>query len=193
MSRGPTAGTGSDVVFYGLCSLSVRAGFIGRKSWVNARKLIRNGPVQWEFSRWVNEYGMRRCEKQEADDYFAFQSIQVSRYLSKKDRGRFGSRSERDVVYELIFDAWKILRCSGLLVSKTTAEKLAIFKRARVDFPYVYVEDALEENREPLVGDFRRGRVTKARIGSDDPCSCGSGLPWKLCCGRLSSCVEQEI
>ncbi len=183
---------GRMLYFMGFALHRLGQGSLAVKSWVNARKLIRHGPILWEFDRWVNEYGMRRCQEPEADDYFAFQSIQVSRYLSKKKRGRFGSRAERDVVYELIADAWKTIRCSGLLTTMTTAEKLAIFKRARVDFPYLYVEDALDEGREPLYGNFRRGRVTKARLGPDDPCSCGSGLPWRLCCGRLSSCVEQE-
>lgn len=183
---------GRILYFMGFALHRLGQGSLAVKSWVNARKLIRHGPTQWEFGRWVNEYGMRRCEKPEADDYFAFQSIQVSRYLSKKPLGRFGSRAERDVVYELISDAWKILRGSSLIVSKTIAEKLVIFKRARLDFPYLYVEDALEDPREPLFGDFRRGRFTKARLEADVPCSCGSGLPWRLCCGRLSSSVEQD-
>ena len=58
--------------------------------------------------------------------------------------------------------------------------------------PVLYAEDAFETGDEPLVGDFRRGALGKARVGADDRCPCGSGLPFRRCCGRQASCVEIE-
>ncbi|GAB1484725.1 hypothetical protein MASR2M78_35430 [Treponema sp.] len=162
------------------------------KSWVNARKLVRTGAVAHAFNRWVNEYGMRRQGKSELDDYFAFRSIQVRRYLDSRGSGRYGSRAEKDAVNDLILDAWRILSRSGILCGLSVQRKLELFKRSRVDLPFLYVEDALDQRKEIIVGNFRRARLGNAILSSEDRCSCGSGLPSRACCGRLSSCVEME-
>ncbi len=166
------------------------------KSLVNARRLSRAGVVLKVYQRWVNEYGMRRCSCSEGDDYAAFKSIQVGRYLSKRGNGRFGSRAERDVVYELIRDAWKTIWASKVLLSLRVSEKMAIYRRARIYFPYLYVEDALDSPKEPLRGNFSyttQGRRTGSpRLGDDDPCFCRSGLPLRKCCGRVSSCADMD-
>ncbi len=162
------------------------------KSWVNARRLVREGPIVKAFGRWVNEYGMHRCASSGADDYNAFKSVQVGRYLGRRGSGKFGSPAERDVVYGVITDAWKVLAGSGLLRCLSTTDKMAIFRRAQLDFPYLYPEDTGTEACEPIVGNFRPSPGKSLRISADDPCSCGSGLPRRMCCGRLYSCVELE-
>jgi hypothetical protein len=162
------------------------------KSWAAARKLERGGAIGRAYERWVNEYGMRRMPTPDGDDYCAFKAAQVSRYLSKRGSGRFGSRAERDVVVELISDAWKTLIGSGMLKGLSAGKKLELFRRAKVDLPFLYVEDALDRRRETIRGNFRGGS-SSVRVGPDDRCPCGSGLAFSRCCGRQASCVEVEF
>lgn len=165
---------------------------LAAKSWVNARKLSRRGWEAKSCERWVNAYGMRRCATPVEDDYNAFRAIQVARYLGRRGSGRFGSRAERDVVYELIGDAWRVIHRSGILAAMSVSERLSAYRRARVDLPFLYVEDALERDREPIRGNFRPGAQVSLRVAPDDRCPCGSGLPQRMCCGRLHSCAELE-
>jgi hypothetical protein len=162
------------------------------KSWVSARRLSRRGTIAQAYARWVNEYGMRRMPTPEGDDYCAFKAAQTARYLSKRGSGKFGSRAERDAVTDLIGVSWATLRSSGVLRGLSPARKLELFKRAKVDLPFLYAEDAFDSGDEPLVGNFRRGSLGKARVTADDRCPCGSGLPFRRCCGRQASCVEIE-
>jgi hypothetical protein len=166
---------------------------LAAKSWVNARKLVRSGPFSELYTRWINEYGMRKSGNPQLDDYRAFQSVQVFRYLSKRGTGRFCSEAERDVVYAVIDDAWKLIAKSRVLYSLSCSQKIALFKKAKLDFPYLYAEDLLQDECEPIVGNFKRKSPgSSPRLREDDPCPCGSGLPYRQCCGRLYSCVEHE-
>ncbi|HCM27251.1 MAG: hypothetical protein A2Z99_12610 [Treponema sp. GWB1_62_6] len=169
----------------GQCSLAV-------KSWVSARRLERTGALRRSYDRWVNEYGMRRRPTRDEDDFQAFRSIHVGRYLSKRGRGRFGSRAERDAVFDLIADAWKLVRKTGIPAKLPVSDRLALFRRCRVDLPFLYLEDALAPDEPPLVGDFRRGSARKRLVVDGDRCPCGSGLPYCRCCGRTRSCIEIE-
>lgn len=167
---------------------------LAAKSWVNARKLVRSGPVASLYSRWINGYGMRKSGNPWIDDFKAFQSVQIFKYLSKRGAGRFCSEAERDVVYAVIENAWKLIFKSRVLDSLSCSQKLVLFKKARLDFPYLYVEDAFKKECEPIIGNFRHGSSGyPLRFTADDPCPCGSGLPRRMCCGRLYSCMEQEL
>ncbi|MEW6564020.1 MAG: SEC-C domain-containing protein [Spirochaetota bacterium] len=166
---------------------------LAAKSWVNARKLVRSGPLAELSSRWINSYGMRKSGNPQLDDYRAFQSLQVYRYLSKRGSGKFCSDAERDVVYAVIDDAWKLISKSRILYSLSCSEKIALFKKAKLDFPYLYAEDVLQDDCEPIMGNFRRKNSgASPRLSGDDPCPCGSGLPYRQCCGRIYSCVELQ-
>lgn len=181
------------ILYYlGLALERTGRGDLAVMSWVNARKLVRSGAVERAYGRWVNEYGMRRRPSREADDFAAFKSIQMARYLSKRGSRRFASRAERDAVSDLIEDAWKSFSAQRVLQGLPCARKLELFRRATVDLPFLCVEDAMESGFEPIVGNFRAGRTGPARVLSDDRCPCGSGLPFRACCGRLHSCVELE-
>lgn len=162
------------------------------KSWVNARRLVRRGRMVKLFGRWVNDYGLRRCSSPAADDYQAFKSVQAGRYLGLRGTGKFGSPAERDVVYGVIADAFKVLAKAGILNGRSATDKLALFRRARLDFPHLHQETDYAQDCEPLVGNFRPGAGQTLRIRADDPCACGSGLPRRMCCGRLYSCREIE-
>jgi len=163
------------------------------KSWVSARRLERGGIIARAYLRWVNDYGMRRMPSPEADDFCAFEAAQVARYLSKRGSGRFGSRAERDAVVDLISDSWRTLSKSGVLRGMCASRKMELFRRAKVDLPFLYLEDAIGGGPQPLVGNFRRASLGKARVGAGDRCPCGSGLAFSRCCGRQSSCCELEF
>lgn len=162
------------------------------KSWVSARRLERGGAIGRAYARWVNDYGMRRMASADIDDFCAFQAAQVSRYLSKRGSGRFGSKAERDAVVDLISDSWRVLHGSGVLRGLSASRKMEVFRRARVDLPFLYLEDAMDSPRAPIPGFFRGGPSSSGRVRSDDRCPCGSGLPYRRCCGRQVSCVEIE-
>ncbi|MFA6507151.1 MAG: SEC-C domain-containing protein [Treponemataceae bacterium] len=162
------------------------------KSWASARRLERGGAIGRVFARWVNEYGMRRMQSRDLDDYCAFKAAQVARYLSKRGLGRFGSKAERDAVIDLITDSWRVLQKSGFLRGLTASRKMELFHRARVQLPFLYLEDALETPSRAITGDFRHGSAVSVRVKPDDRCPCGSGLPFRRCCGRQASCLELE-
>jgi hypothetical protein len=181
------------ILYYlGLALERTGRGDLAVMSWVNARKLVRSGAIERAYGRWVNDYGMRRRPTREGDDFAAFKSIQMARYLSKSGSKRFSSRAERDAVNDLIGDAWETLRDRLDLEHLSCTRKLELFRRATVDLPFLCVEDALDSYREPVVGNFRFSKVRSARLSSEDRCTCGSGLPFRACCGRLRSCVELE-
>ncbi len=164
------------------------------KSWVSARRLERGGFIARSYERLVNEYGMRRMPTPDSDDFCAFKAAQVARYLSKRGSGRFGSRAERDAVVDLITDSWRVLHRSGVMRGMSVQRKLELFRCAKVDLPFLFVEDAFDGSSQPIVGNFRRGAVSgPARVSAGDRCPCGSGLPFSKCCGRQASCVEIEF
>lgn len=183
----------SAILYYlGLALERSGQGCLAVKSWISARKLVKRGPVASACDRWVNDYGMRRRATCDDDDFHAFVSIHERRYLAKRGSGRFGSRAERDAVLDFIADAWKGLRASGLAAGLGTSEKLKLFRRVRVDLPYLSAQDAFSENAEPLRVDFRGGLRGARSVPSDAACPCGSGLPSRVCCGRLPSRPELE-
>lgn len=162
------------------------SGALALRSLADARRLDRRGHAREIHRRWANEYGMRRQRDAAGDDYCAFFSVQMARYLSKRGNGRFGSQAERDAVGDLITDAWRRLAASGIFAGMPAERKLEFFRRAKVDLPFLYLEDAFEESRAPVVVDFIRER----RVAADDRCPCGSGLPYRSCCGRVPSSCE---
>lgn len=178
--------------FFGLALERTGRSSMAARSWISARRLERKGHIGRTCDRWINDYGMRRRSSVEADDFYAFRSIQVSHYLCKRGSGRFGSRAEHDVVYELITDAFKRLWKTDILTSMKPSDKLALFRRARVDLPFLYVEDALDRFDEPIQVDFRKASIGRANVSPDSDCQCGSGTPNRKCCGRISSCFEVE-
>jgi hypothetical protein len=156
------------------------------KSLASAQKLRPRGVARAAYLRRINDYGMLRRSKPELDDFYAFYSVQACSYLERKQGGRFDSNAEKDVVTHLIGDAWKTLSRSGALASLSTARKLAFFKSRPIPFPVFGLEPS---TRGTIISaDFRRGR----RLGGDDRCSCGSGLPYMRCCGRTGSLSERS-
>jgi urease accessory protein UreE len=67
---------------------------------------------------------MEKMACEELDDWTAFASVHLSRYLMAKHRKRFATAAERDMVIDLIRDHWLALGASGALAGKTSSRKL---------------------------------------------------------------------
>jgi len=155
------------------------------KSWISCQRLNKRGPTRKMLSRYTNCYGMERQGSSEADDWQAFSSIQVARYLLGKNKRAFSTEAEHDMILDLIRDSWTELRASVDMGGMSGCEKLEAFRGVRIVFPaIVAVEPRVED---PIIAvNFQ----TKQRVGLADRCSCGSGMPFMLCCGRTPSREE---
>ncbi len=100
------------------------------RCWQQARCLSARLPVRRIHERLVNEYGMPRCACTELDDWQAFRSIQLARFLEARPSGRFTSRAERDAVEGLLLTAYKPLALSRRLERMSTDAKRALFSAA---------------------------------------------------------------
>lgn len=154
------------------------------KSLASAQKLRPRGFARAIYRRRVNEYGMPRRASAELDDFYAFYSIQIGVYLGRKDKPRFDSVGEKDVVLRIVLDSWLSLSRSGRLEPMTAGEKLKIFKEWKVSFPAFGM--SVNDCQKVVQADFRAQRV----LLGDERCTCGSGLPYRQCCGRTASLRE---
>jgi len=152
------------------------------KSLANAQKLRRQSFARKFYVRHVNEYGMIKRPTAELDDLYAFISIQLSSYLLKRPSHRFGSEAEHSTVLKLILEAWKQLSRSEEFSSLECGEKLQLFKKLKIDFPIfgAYSNSLRFRDRQDKV---------PAR-DSVKACSCGSGLSYMQCCGRVQGLAE---
>jgi hypothetical protein len=154
------------------------------KSWVSCQRLRKRGPTRRHLLRFTNSYGMEKQKRDDLDDWRAFASIQLSRYLLYKNKRRFSTRAEQDMVVDLIRDHWKSLVKDGTMTGLSCSEKHALFSRLPVVFPTVMAPDAVST---PVIAVNFRARK---RVGFSDRCFCGSGMPFRLCCGRTPGCEE---
>lgn len=154
------------------------------RSWLSCTQLKKRGHSRRMLERMVNGYGMARQTSEGGDDWQAFFAVQVSRYLATRNRRAFSTPAERDMVSDLIFDYWKSVQRSGILVGKDSRQKRDFFSALRMVFPTVVLPE--QQPGTVLTVDFRLQR----RIGDQEACPCGSGLPLSLCCGRTVGCEE---
>jgi len=149
------------------------------KSWVSCQRLNKRGYTRKMLSRYTNCYGMERQDSREADDWQAFTAIQIARYLLGKQKRTFSTLAEQDMIGDLIKDAWEDLRVSRVLEGKSGSEKVEAFRDVRIVFPSL-VKSEPHVNGPVIAVNFQ----TKRKVGLSDRCSCGSGLPFIVCCGR---------
>ena len=108
-------------------------------------------------------------------DRSTFYSVQIERYLKRKTVHKFCSSAEKDVISQIISDAWD--HCSDEMKKKSgKSEKILFCYSCVLVFPYFVAE---EETIIPV--DFKRKKV----INYLTDCTCGSGLPYFDCCGRV--------
>jgi len=155
------------------------------KSWISCQRLNKRGHTRKMLARLTNRYGMERQASAEKDDWHAFSSIQIARYLMSKNKRTFSTMAEKDMITDLIRDSWGSLRASGGLDGKSTCEKMDHFRRVMIVFPTsLPTEPSL--NGAVIGVNFQ----TKKKLELEERCSCGSGLPFMLCCGRTPANEE---
>lgn len=106
------------------------------RSWHASWEIRKNSLSVRHLKRFSNEYGMAKQGLGELDDWRAFYSLQLNRYLKSKRSHSMGTLAEQDMIRDLISDAWQDLKKTGVLAGKGTAEKLAVFKSAHIMFPF---------------------------------------------------------
>jgi hypothetical protein len=152
------------------------------RSWIAGHRLVKRGLAGKMLARYANEYGMERQESADEDDWQAFLSVQLGRYLGARPAGTFQSEPERRLVTDLIRSYWIDLRKRYDLAVMCAADKCALFRRVRVEFPSV----VRAHDASAIQVNFPAGR----RVGPDDRCVCGSGRAFRECCGRTKGLDE---
>jgi hypothetical protein len=154
------------------------------RSWITSLRMRRHKETRALLGRFCNCYGMAKQECGDQDDWQAFYSIQLMRYLRGFQKRTLSSRTERIVLRDIIGLYWRKLKGTGALAGKSPEQKCELFKSTHIDFP-LFFEDQAEE--PVLLVDFGTGR----KVGLGDKCPCGSGLPYIACCGRTPG--EDEL
>ena len=177
----------SAILYYlgiALFRLGNRAGAL--RSWTTSSKLTkRGGYARLMLVRFSNPYGMVRQRTAELDDWKAFYAIQLKRYLDCKHTRKIGSFAEHDMISDLILEYWRELTKGGRLADKSPEEKIELFRQTQVIFPSFVIPEWGDLSVIPV--NFAR----KTRVSASDRCSCGSGLPYMMCCGRTRG--EEEL
>jgi hypothetical protein len=154
------------------------------RSWIAAHRARRQRHTQELLARFSNSYGMAKQSCEDQDDWKAFYSIQLMRYLRGFNRRTLSSDAERHMLLDIIRTYWDKLAESGALRGKSPAEKSEIFKKTCIDFPLFFQGNIAD----PVVRvDFATGKKQRPA----DKCFCGSGLPYLACCGRTPG--EDEL
>jgi hypothetical protein len=154
------------------------------RSWVTSHRMKKSRHTRALLNRFCNEYGMAKQDCEAQDDWQAFYSIQLTRYLRGFKKRTLSDRVEQSMILDIVREAWERLRDSGALQGCTPEEKYEIFQDTKIDFPLFYYGRL----RDPVVRvNFSKGR----KLSPADPCPCGSGLPFRCCCGRNPA--EEEL
>lgn len=151
------------------------------KSWNAAHRLLKSGYAKKLLLRYVNTYGMEKQSSEYEDDWRAFYSIQLKKYLSSKNRHSFCCDAERDMVHDLILSYWETLTTNRLLEHKSADEKYRLFGKLDIVFPITVMPSSC------VHVNFFSGK----RLDAGERCYCGSGLLYMECCGRVPS--EEEL
>lgn len=174
--------------FLGIALMRSGQKSVALRSWASARRLVHGSAAARFHSRYVNEYGMIRRASPLGDDFAAFCSLHVCRYLGSKKNGNFDSGEEREMVEQIVRQSFAELYARKDLRSAPVEAKLRAFKASKLDFPFAMKLDFTDRaSAEPSRVDFLRGRC----LDADDRCSCGSGLAFSRCCGRISTPAER--
>ncbi len=152
------------------------------RSWIACQRLTKRGHGSKMLERYANAYGMEKQPSADEDDWQAFRSVQVRRYLRGRAGGRFQSSAEVGLVTDLVRDRWRELQGSHDLTRMSPADKCALFRAVTVDLPWVHVGE--QGPAIPIAFPLR------PRAAFDARCPCGSGRPFGACCGRTVGADE---
>lgn len=158
------------------------------KALSSAVKLDPRGRARSLYCRLVNGYGMPRSACAEHDDYKAFFALQLRRYLATTASGAFSGPEEREAVLVIIADAFMRLSSVFDIETASCGDKLKAFRETRIDFPVV---------RSVLFDTTGQARILaftpEPPSDYESFCGCGSGLPFRMCCGRTRLPYESEF
>ncbi len=157
------------------------------KALSSAQRLAPRGHARDLYANFANGYGMPKSDCAEHDDYRAFCSIHIRRYLESVQDRRFSSQEEIDTVLRIIADSWLRLNTKKAVNKTACEDKLDVFKETQIPFPALRSVQGTGKGKTIPVN-FRRGQA----IDPSDRCSCGSGLPYRMCCGRTRLPYEPE-
>jgi len=158
------------------------------KSLSSAQKLRRRGFARRFYLHNINEYGMPKQPTPSLDDFYAFMSVQLAAYLVRKPNRRFSSQVERETVFMIIADTWKSLKANPAFIAADCGEKLQLFKRTKPGFPIFGLENQRTNILRPSFE--KRSSFVPADLRLGTRCSCGSGLSYNRCCGRVRGLGE---
>jgi hypothetical protein len=162
------------------------------KSLASAQKIRRRGFARRVYLRNINEYGMPKQPTSELDDFYAFMSIQMAAYLVKKPARKFESFPERETILKILLDGWKVLKDSEEFQIGDCGEKLFAFRAFKPRFPDFGFSGSSSRLVRASFGKHGPYDIaaTAARADLTRRCSCGSGLSFSQCCGRVQGLRE---
>jgi hypothetical protein len=152
------------------------------RSWIACQKLTKRGLGSKMLDRYANAYGMEKQPSADEDDWQAFRSVQVRRYLRGRTGERFQSSAEAGLVTDLIRDRWRVLRAEHDLGQMSPADKCALFRGVGVEVPW----GGKDQAGPAIAVSFPLQR----RVAFGDRCPCGSGRSFGSCCGRTLGADE---
>ena len=156
------------------------------RCWVDAQRTRKEARLARLIRGCSNDYGMPRQKHRILDDWRAFHSLQLARYVAVG--GRLPLRpAETDMLRDLLWGHFTELLRGGELERRDTEQRRELFMALQVPFPLPRMPRSDPPgNGTPIAVDFVRGR----RLLSGDSCMCGSGLPYVVCCGRIPTSEE---
>ena len=156
------------------------------RCWIDAQRTRKQARLARLIRRCTNDYGMPRQHHRILDDWRAFHSLQLSRYVAEGGRLPLGP-AESDMLRDLLWGHFTELLRGGVLDGRSAEQRRELFMHARISFPLLHLPSSQPDT--PIAVDFVRGR----RLAPSDPCTCGSGLPYVVCCGRIPTSGEIAI
>lgn len=153
------------------------------RCWVDAQRAHKQPGLARLIRTCSNDHGMPRQGHRLLDDWRAFHSLQLARYVRAKERVPLGA-AETDMLRDLLWGHFTELVRRGALRGRTAEQRRRLFAAMQVTFPLLLPAAAGTER--VVAADFLRRR----RPVDGDPCVCGSGLPYVVCCGRIPTSDE---
>ena len=156
------------------------------RCWVDAQRTRKQARLARLIRRCSNDYGMPRQHHRILDDWRAFHSLQLSRYVAAGGRLPLGP-AESDMLRDLLWGHFTEVLRGGVLHDRTAEQRRELFMGMQIPFPLLRLPSS-----PPVFAiavDFGRGR----RPSAADPCLCGSALPYVVCCGRIPTSAEVAI
>ncbi|MBB6478779.1 SEC-C metal-binding domain-containing protein [Spirochaeta isovalerica] len=185
-----SAGLEKSLFFLGITLKKLGRTDSAMRCWHLGRKIRNEGRSRQMISIHSNRYGMyRNGDSDQVEDEKAFFGLQLERYFKTKKAKRFCSEAERDVILDIIGAYWSELQADGNFHQLSIDEKIRFFRNQPVIFPVADISSLNNDSSgEIIYTDFKKGELQSM----DDLCSCGSGMLFSQCCGRIKSSVELD-